>query len=195
MVAVWFVMNPRSPGTPADMFGVYGEGVQVLAAATADRCVVLWDAISGKKVNVGVVQWERWSVGDVMRGVEREEEKGEGGERRGAEGSGTSPHPPSFDSRLSHTPAHSQFCTLPNVLEVVPTTIETPDSGAIEARGSLSNQGITLHKVCVCMCVVGGMEPGCVSLSFPHLLLFTPSSRLLHSNSNPPSKGVSERQD
>ena len=48
---VWFVRSPTGGDSPGDALGAYGEGVQLLAAATVDRTVVLWDFVTGAKVD------------------------------------------------------------------------------------------------------------------------------------------------
>ena len=50
---VWFVRSPTGGESPGDALGAFGEGVQLLAAATAERTVVLWDVVTGAKVKNG----------------------------------------------------------------------------------------------------------------------------------------------
>lgn len=52
VAGVWYVKSPGG-AVAADGFGAWGDKVQLLAAATHDgstMCVVLWDAVSGRKV-------------------------------------------------------------------------------------------------------------------------------------------------
>ena len=50
VVGVWFVRSPTGSESPGDALGAFGDGVQLLAAATADQAVVLWDIVTGNKV-------------------------------------------------------------------------------------------------------------------------------------------------
>ena len=50
VVGVWFVRSPTGGESPGDALGAFGDGVQLLAAATADQAVVLWDIVTGNKV-------------------------------------------------------------------------------------------------------------------------------------------------
>ena len=67
VAGVWYVKSPGGT-VAADGFGAWGDKVQLLAAATHDgstMCVVLWDAVSGRKVRWEArvrscsMEWER----------------------------------------------------------------------------------------------------------------------------------------